>query len=200
MLFGHHHTDTFHIVKDANGTAVQTMLLAPAVTPWFSSLPGAGANNPAFRFITFNDSNWDMLDITTYYVDLAQLNHNASTQWKKEYSFSDSTGYNISLINAQSMAALLQRMKDNDTLFQLYIKYNSVMYDVKLVDGARKIAQLCSIEFIDLDQYYQCLKEGSVTPSPPPTSSPSAASPLASQFSAYVSIILSAAIVLVLFS
>lgn len=49
MIFGHHHTDTFHLIKDSKENNVQLALMAPAVTPWFSDLPGAGANNPTFR-------------------------------------------------------------------------------------------------------------------------------------------------------
>ncbi|KIH56631.1 hypothetical protein ANCDUO_13187 [Ancylostoma duodenale] len=97
MLFGHHHTDTFHLVKDANGTAVQFVLMSPAVTPWFSSLDGAGANNPAFRLYdanydgTFNDitrannmyfrggqlCSMEFADYPRYYSCLAQYKSSA---------------------------------------------------------------------------------------------------------------------------
>ena len=63
MIFGHHHTDTFHIVKDKSGNPVQLMLMAPAVTPWFSDLEGAGSNNPSFRVIEYNETTWDYIDI-----------------------------------------------------------------------------------------------------------------------------------------
>ena len=80
MLFGHHHTDTFHIVKvgkryrrlpdlnlipfqDSEGKPVQVMLMAPSVTPWFSDLEGAGSNNPAFRVIDYNPKTWDYNEI-----------------------------------------------------------------------------------------------------------------------------------------
>lgn len=84
MVFGHHHTDTFHIVKAGpfsqvrcsesyssdrrclqTGTnkAVQLMLMCPAVTPWFSDLEGAGANNPSFRVIEYDKKTWEYVDI-----------------------------------------------------------------------------------------------------------------------------------------
>uniref|UniRef100_A0AC34REN9 Calcineurin-like phosphoesterase domain-containing protein n=1 Tax=Panagrolaimus sp. JU765 TaxID=591449 RepID=A0AC34REN9_9BILA len=63
MIFGHHHTDTFHIVKDSNNEPVQLMLMAPSVTPWFSDLDGAGANNPAFRIIDYDPKTWEFNDI-----------------------------------------------------------------------------------------------------------------------------------------
>ena len=40
--------------------------MAPAVTPWFSSLPGAGANNPAFRIYDYDINTEEILDATYY--------------------------------------------------------------------------------------------------------------------------------------
>uniref|UniRef100_A0A915CJW6 Calcineurin-like phosphoesterase domain-containing protein n=1 Tax=Parascaris univalens TaxID=6257 RepID=A0A915CJW6_PARUN len=93
MIFGHHHTDTFHIVKDpGTGNPVQVYLIAPAVTPWFSSLEGAGANNPAFRVFDYDVRTQQLLDAKTYYIDLNLLNKNASAKWQLEYSMSQTYG------------------------------------------------------------------------------------------------------------
>uniref|UniRef100_A0A0N5ASH1 Metallophos domain-containing protein n=1 Tax=Syphacia muris TaxID=451379 RepID=A0A0N5ASH1_9BILA len=54
MIFGHHHTDTFHIVKDPESKPVQVYFMAPALTPWFSSLKGAGSNNPSYRILKYD--------------------------------------------------------------------------------------------------------------------------------------------------
>uniref|UniRef100_A0AC35FR23 Uncharacterized protein n=1 Tax=Panagrolaimus sp. PS1159 TaxID=55785 RepID=A0AC35FR23_9BILA len=134
MLFGHHHTDTFHILKNDKGNPIQLMLMAPSVTPWFSNLPGAGSNNPAFRVIDYNPKTWDYNEIDTYYVNLTQLNLQPSTtQWQLEYSLKKD--YNIKSIDASSMNNLLEEMKKNDTVFMKYIKYNSVLWEPKLPDG-----------------------------------------------------------------
>ncbi|KAH7726216.1 Metallophosphoesterase domain containing protein [Aphelenchoides avenae] len=139
MIFGHHHTDTFHIVKAApitqtgSNNAVQLMLMCPAVTPWFSDLDGAGANNPAFRVIEYDSKSWDYRDIKTYYVNLDVLNKDKSTKWKLEYSMKDA--YNLSAINAGAMQQLLERFKEDDTVFGKYVKYNSVLWKPKLPEG-----------------------------------------------------------------
>lgn len=78
--------------------------------------------------------------------------------------------YNLDSITPASMNSLLQRMKTNDTLFQKYIEYNSVLWSPKLPDGKFRYAQLCSIEFPDLDDYYSCM---SISPTDEPTSTPS---------------------------
>ncbi|KHJ95511.1 hypothetical protein OESDEN_04544 [Oesophagostomum dentatum] len=133
MIFGHHHTDTFHLVKDASGTPVQFLLMSPAVTPWFSSLEGAGANNPAFRIY---DVNYDGVynDIRTYYINLTALNENSNATFALEYSFKNA--YSISSpIKLSTMAGLLERIKNDSAVFQTYINYNSVLWDPVVPTG-----------------------------------------------------------------
>ncbi|EYC21794.1 hypothetical protein Y032_0018g3534 [Ancylostoma ceylanicum] len=158
MIFGHHHTDTFHLVKDANGTAVQFVLMSPAVTPWFSSLNGAGANNPAFRLY---DANYDgtFNDITTYYVNLTELNASPSnTSFLSEYSFKGA--YNIKgLINLSAMVDLVERIKKDRAVLSTYISYNSVLWDPKMPVDIYLGGQLCSMEFADYPRYYSCLAQ-----------------------------------------
>ncbi|CAJ0590385.1 unnamed protein product [Cylicocyclus nassatus] len=163
MIFGHHHTDTFHLVKDASGKTVQFMLMAPAVTPWFSSLDGAGANNPAFRIY---DVNTDGLlnDISTYYINLTELNKNDSAKFELEYSFK--TAYNItSAIDIAAMEKLLERIKTDDNVFKKYIDYNSVLWDPKMPEAKFRAAQLCSMEFADYPRYDNCMKPYNFSPS-----------------------------------
>ncbi|KAE9548683.1 hypothetical protein FO519_008105 [Halicephalobus sp. NKZ332] len=159
MIFGHHHTDTFHIVKDKSGDPVQVMLMAPAVTPWFSDLDGAGSNNPSFRIIEYDEKTWDYVDIKTYYVDLDKLNNNTATNWSLEYSMKDD--YNLDSITPASMNSLLQKMKTDDDLFKKYINYNTVQWKPIMPEGKYRSAQLCSIEFPDLDEYNNCMPSDS---------------------------------------
>uniref|UniRef100_A0A7E4ZWA2 Metallophos domain-containing protein n=1 Tax=Panagrellus redivivus TaxID=6233 RepID=A0A7E4ZWA2_PANRE len=155
MLFGHHHTDTFHVVKDTNGTAQQLLLISPSVTPWFSDLPGAGSNNPTYRVIEYDDKTWDYVDIITYYINLTTLNANPETQWTQEYSFKDD--YNLTEITAASMSALLDRFKQSDDAFFKYIQFNSALWKPELPAAGFRAAQLCSIEYVKLNDYYACL-------------------------------------------
>lgn len=160
MLFGHHHTDTFHLIKNSSGSTVQFALMSPAVTPWFSSLKGAGANNPAFR--TYDvDASGQIHDIVTYYVDLDKLNTHKETPFVEEYAFKKA--YNISgLIDTDSMSDLLERMKTDDELFQAYIKFNSVLWKPEVPEGVFRGGQLCSMEFADYPRYYECLSRYNV--------------------------------------
>ena len=118
--------------------------MSPAVTPWFSSLPGAGANNPAFRIYEIeNTETYKIQDIKspslfteeishfrTYFVNLTDLNRgNASFQL--EYSFREA--YNMTTeIDAMAMDSLLQKMKTDDSVFQKYLTYNSMGWNVTI--------------------------------------------------------------------
>ncbi|KAK0409461.1 hypothetical protein QR680_004551 [Steinernema hermaphroditum] len=160
MIFGHHHTDTFHVVKDDKMQPVQLMLMAPAVTPWFSDLDHAGSNNPAFRIFDYEPQTWAMNDVLTYYIDLDKLNQKGDTAWQLEYSFREDYGIS-SEINAASMNALLESMKKNETVFNKYLKYNSVLWKPETAEGIYRRAQLCSIEFPDFPRYNDCLNSAS---------------------------------------
>ncbi|PIO62945.1 hypothetical protein TELCIR_15475 [Teladorsagia circumcincta] len=142
--------------KDSNGSSVQFALMTPAVTPWFSSLEGAGANNPAFR-IYFTDDNGVINDFETYYVNLTALNNDGNeTQFVKEYSFKEVYGI-TGTINVEAMDGIVDRLKNDTEFFQKYIEYNSVLWDPKLPEGRFRDAQLCSIEFADYPRYYACM-------------------------------------------
>ncbi|KAK5977835.1 hypothetical protein GCK32_007451 [Trichostrongylus colubriformis] len=157
MLFGHHHTDTFHLIKDASGSTVQFALMSPAVTPWFSSLEGAGANNPAFRVYDIDESGV-LNDMLTYYINLDTLNANGSTPFVEEYSFKKA--YNINgAINIKAMDSLVEQLKTKDAVFQTYVNYNSVLWKPEMPQGKFKGGQLCSIEFADYPRYYACMAQ-----------------------------------------
>ncbi|CAD6195385.1 unnamed protein product [Caenorhabditis auriculariae] len=156
MIFGHHHTDTFHLIKDQLGNVVQLALMAPSVTPWFSDLPGAGANNPSFR--TYETDDYGKIsDINTYYINLDDLNKNASTPFVFEYSFKQAYGI-FGDVTPRKMSDVLENMKKNDSLFQTYINYNSVLWKPAMPQGIYRGAQLCSMEWSDYPRYDDCMK------------------------------------------
>ncbi|TKR70508.1 hypothetical protein L596_022530 [Steinernema carpocapsae] len=163
MIFGHHHTDTFHIVKDDKMNPVQMMLMAPAVTPWFSNLDHAGSNNPAFRVFVYDTESWAMKDVLTYYIDLDKLNQNSSSAWQLEYSFKKDYGIQGN-VDVASMNKVLEAMKTNEAMFEKYLKYNSVLWKPEKFEGIYRNAQLCSIEFPDFPRYFYCLENTDMKP------------------------------------
>ncbi|PAV86103.1 hypothetical protein WR25_24430 isoform A [Diploscapter pachys] len=160
MIFGHHHTDTFHLVKDVNNTTpLGVFWMTPAVTPMFSNLPGSTAQNPSFRIWDIDEKS-QINDFTTYYLNLTSQNANLSTPFIKEYSFKDAYGIKDQVITSQEVSKLVDNMKNDSTgLFAKYIKFNSVMLNGDLLPiGLYRGLQLCSLEFSDYPSYSECLK------------------------------------------
>ncbi|GAB1607193.1 hypothetical protein Ahia01_001002500, partial [Argonauta hians] len=83
-IFGHEHTDTFRLLYDDAHQPVSVLLMAPAVTPMTSTLPGVGANNPGIRLYHYNRTDHRLLNYHQYYLDLAATTtHRAD--WQLEY-------------------------------------------------------------------------------------------------------------------
>ncbi|GMS80723.1 hypothetical protein PENTCL1PPCAC_2898, partial [Pristionchus entomophagus] len=158
MIFGHHHTDTFHVVRDDSGAPVQTMLMAPSVTPWFSSLPGAGSNNPAFRlFDTYDiDKRHAYREITTYAIDLSRLNAGKQPEFAPLYSHT--LEYQMPGLTPQDFDDLINRMLKDDNLFYKYIANNAVLVDLNMPVEPYRSAQFCSMQHADFDKYDDCMK------------------------------------------
>ncbi|KAI6179967.1 Metallophos domain-containing protein [Aphelenchoides besseyi] len=145
MIFGHHHTDTFHVIRDSAAQAIQVSYCAPAVTPWYSSL-GKGANNPSFR-VYESDEQWNPLDIVTYYISLSDLNGNPETTWDLEYRFLEA--YDLPDLKPQ-------------TIDSKYLNHNTVMHDSSGdITEADRLQQICSLQNADYDPYRVCISRGS---------------------------------------
>ncbi|KAL3076336.1 hypothetical protein niasHS_013607 [Heterodera schachtii] len=128
MLFGHLHTDTFRIIKSPDGSAIQRMFLNPAVTP------------------------------LTFFVNLEALNANGDeiSEAKFEYSFRQTYGIQ-SPLNAKSLDKLVERMKQNETLFDQYFNYSSVQWMTRKLNETERKSHLCVVEFVDFDQLERCI-------------------------------------------
>ena len=50
------------------------MFLSPAVTPWKSTLPGVGYNNPSLRLYKYDKTTSQVLDYYQYYLNLTEAN------------------------------------------------------------------------------------------------------------------------------
>merc|ERR1719510_2182139 len=96
QLYGHHHTDTFKLIRDKNGNVVSVGLLAPAVTPGKSTLaPETGANNPSLRLFKYDTTTGMIVDYEQFWVNLTATfsenynDSNAAAIWESEYVFSE---------------------------------------------------------------------------------------------------------------
>ncbi|XP_072836213.2 acid sphingomyelinase-like phosphodiesterase 3b [Pogona vitticeps] len=165
QFFGHHHTDSFRMFYSSTGTPISVMFLAPAVTPWKTTLPGVhnGANNPGIRVFTYDRDTLLVKDMATHYLNLTNANM-VAPEWKKEYSLKEA--FQIPDGSVQSMHLLLEKLKRSQDHLQRYYQYNSVQYDQTYCDDNCQTDHLCAISEVDFVRYSQCIQAQNAAASP----------------------------------
>lgn len=155
QIYGHEHTDSYRILKDPKGAPIGVLFLAPAVTPWNSSLAGVGANNPSIRLYTYNRKDGTVLNYQQYYLNLASL-IKGTANWTLEYDAKKD--YNVGDLSPKSMLNLaLSFNSDNSVMFSKYLTYNSVSQAVNPVcDLDCKMVHICSITELERMNFDLC--------------------------------------------
>ncbi|XP_054854632.1 acid sphingomyelinase-like phosphodiesterase 3b [Eublepharis macularius] len=157
QFFGHHHTDSFRMFYSNGGSPISVMFLAPAVTPWKTTLPGVhnGANNPGIRVFTYDQDTLLLKDMVTYYLNLTHANL-VAPKWEKEYSLTDA--FQVPDGSVQSMHLVLEKLTKHNSYLQQYYRYNSVQYDLTDCDHSCQTDHICAIQEVDFAKYDQCIK------------------------------------------
>lgn len=164
QFYGHHHTDALKMIG-TNGTSNSFGLLAPAVTPWISTLaPETGGNNPGLRLYKYDVDTGEILDFDQFWLDLAKANTDDEAEWKLEYSFMEYYGLQ-GTIDLSLMLELTRKIRDDVQTFDLYYAANSVQFDTECNETCRRY-HLCAIFEQDYSQFEDCVSNASRMISP----------------------------------
>lgn len=165
QFFAHHHTDSFRLFfKDQHehdpGSPVSYLLVAPAVTPWRSTLsPETGANNPAVRLISFDTVTGKLTEVSTYYLDLGNANTQGKADWKLLYNFT--TAYGLSSVSPSSLYNLAKNLKTNTTMFERYYRANTVGLENSTACSSQcNLLHWCAITEVDYTRFSKCNTNG----------------------------------------
>ncbi|XP_078087365.1 acid sphingomyelinase-like phosphodiesterase 3b [Mustelus asterias] len=161
QFFGHQHRDSFRIFYSNNGSPVSTMFIAPAVTPWKTTLAGLrdGSQNPGIRLFEYNTDTLQILDVVTYYLNLTFANTWAP-HWEKEYRLTEA--FQVPDATVESMQIVLDKLSQDKSHLQKYYEYNSVSYDLGECNKWCQTDHICAIKDVDIEMYKNCIKsEGS---------------------------------------
>lgn len=150
------------------GSPAISMFLAPAVTPWFSTIPGTGSNNPGIRLFRYaRDPDLPrIVDYSQYYVNLTKANADRNANWIKEYQASDAYGVRDLTPSALSQVILNFQSETETVLFDRYYQYNSVSNDLSKCTGDCKRRQVCATWCIDYNDYAACVSSAMSPPVP----------------------------------
>jgi len=138
---------------------VVPVFMAPSVTPWLSTLPHVGSNNPGLRLYRYSRQSRRIVDYIQYFLNLTAANTAGRDNWTVEYRATQA--YGISAIDAASLSEVVQQFVNGShspDLFGRYIRYNSVSYDLSTCAGQCKKRQVCAAAEVELEKYSQCLQ------------------------------------------
>ncbi|GCB75577.1 hypothetical protein scyTo_0015344 [Scyliorhinus torazame] len=156
QFFGHQHRDSFKIFYSNDGSPVSAMFIAPAVTPWKTTLAGLrdGSQNPGIRLFEYNTDTLQILDMVTYYLNLTFAN-TWTPRWEKEYRLTES--FQVPDATVESMQTVLDKISWDKHHLQKYYEYNSVSYDLGECNEWCRIDHVCAIKDVDYGSYKTCI-------------------------------------------
>ncbi|XP_028653069.1 acid sphingomyelinase-like phosphodiesterase 3a [Erpetoichthys calabaricus] len=157
QFFGHTHRDSIMVLHDTEGNPVNSLFVAPAVTP-IKNFYELQTNNPGFRLYKYNLADYTLLDIWQYYMNLTEANEQKKPDWKLEYIMTKD--FNINDLQPKSLHDLVKQFeKPQSQEFQKYYRNFIVSYDQHIVcEGICKREQVCAIQFLDYESYTNCFR------------------------------------------
>uniref|UniRef100_A0AAR2IQL2 Acid sphingomyelinase-like phosphodiesterase n=1 Tax=Pygocentrus nattereri TaxID=42514 RepID=A0AAR2IQL2_PYGNA len=159
-FYGHTHRDSIMVLLDRQGMPVNSIFVAPAVTPIKSPLEQY-SNNPAVRMYLYNPQDYSLQDLWQYYLNLTEANKKEMPIWSLEYIMTEAFG--IKDIQPQSLHELALTFEmPQSKAFQKYFTYFMVSYNETITcEDDCKMVQVCSVHFLDRESYSWCIKKGS---------------------------------------
>ena len=135
-----------------------SILLAPSVTPWESTLAGVTANNPAVRLYHYENRNSTSVlqRYDQYYLDLEYSNQQNMAVWVLGYN---SYELGLETLESNQLWDLFHRLRKNETLFQFYYRNNAVNYPTPPCNEICKAMHLCSIASVKYEDYWYCINK-----------------------------------------
>jgi sphingomyelin phosphodiesterase acid-like 3 len=122
-LAGHTHTDDFRVLGAKGSSPPVFLRITPSISPIY-------LNNPGFSVLKYDPMSGDMLDISTYYLDLSP--GGTDPQWKGEYSFS--RAYESSSLSPANMLQLAARIHDDPKVRQTFADFYAVSAPSPITD------------------------------------------------------------------
>jgi sphingomyelin phosphodiesterase acid-like 3 len=144
------------------------LFLSPAVTPWKSTLPGVGSNNPSIRLYEYNQQTYEILNYHQYYLNLSSVLTAKVANWEKEYDAKKD--YNLTSLNADSFTLAAKTFRSDPVLFKKYLQFNSVSQNLnpKCNETCQNV-HFCSITELRTKNFKVCLNNHQTTTTVDPT-------------------------------
>ncbi|XP_032999608.1 acid sphingomyelinase-like phosphodiesterase 3a isoform X2 [Lacerta agilis] len=158
QFFGHTHRDSIMVLLDEKEKPVNSLFVAPAVTPVKNVLE-VDSNNPGVRLYQYDPLSYNLLDLWQFYLNLTEANVKNESVWKLEYVMTKA--YGIKDLTPESLYEMANQLSvPHSKLFQKYYSRYYVSYDDPnlFCEEHCRITQLCAIQYLDLTTYTDCIE------------------------------------------
>jgi sphingomyelin phosphodiesterase acid-like 3 len=145
-LAGHTHTDDFRVLGTKGSSSPVFFRITPSISPIY-------LNNPGFSVLQYDPTSGDMLDISTYYLNLNP--GGTDPQWKGEYSFS--RAYESSSLSPANMLQLAVRIHDDPKVRQTFADFYAVSAPSPITDTNWSFFS-CAQTIFQSANYSQCVQ------------------------------------------
>ncbi|XP_030054429.1 cyclic GMP-AMP phosphodiesterase SMPDL3A [Microcaecilia unicolor] len=159
QFYGHTHRDSLMVLLDEKGIPVNSLFVAPAVTP-IKGFPSLDSNNPGIRLYQYDPTDYSVKDLRQYFLNLTEANIEKKPIWKLEYIMTNT--YSIQNLQPESLYGLVKQFREQHSKqFQNYYKHFLVSYDSSYVcEGHCKTTHVCAIQYLDEASYTDCITGG----------------------------------------
>ncbi|CAM5100893.1 unnamed protein product [Eretmochelys imbricata] len=159
QFFGHTHRDSIMILLDEKENPINSLFVAPAVTP-VKSVVQRESNNPGVRLYQYDPLHYSLLDLWQFYLNLTDANMKNESNWKLEYILTKT--YGIEDLKPENLYEMAKQFTvPHSKLFQQYYNNFIVSYDKSIVcEGDCKTSQICAMQYLDRSFYTDCIQRG----------------------------------------
>ncbi|KAG7262718.1 hypothetical protein CRUP_032285 [Coryphaenoides rupestris] len=160
-FYGHTHRDSLMVLLGPDGKPLNSMFVSPAVTP-IKRVSEPYSNNPAFRMCFYDSSDFTLLDIWQYYLNLTEANERQRAEWRREYVMTEAFG--LKDLRPQSLLQLALGFRlPQAKSFDKYFSHFMVSYNESLrCENDCKLSQVCAVLYLDHQGYSDCVGGRSV--------------------------------------
>ncbi|KAK0154893.1 Acid sphingomyelinase-like phosphodiesterase 3a [Merluccius polli] len=155
-FYGHTHRDSIMVLLGPEGKPLNSIFVSPAVTP-IKSVLEPYSNNPAFRMCFYDPSDFSLLDIWQYYLNLTEANERQTANWRLEYVMTEAFG--LKDLQPHSLLQLtLSFVLPQANSFDKYFSHFLVSYDDSIrCENGCKLSQVCAMVHLDHKAYSECV-------------------------------------------
>jgi len=147
-FWGHEHQDRFQLVGDVTAGDFHVGHYAPTLGSYLES-------NPAFRGYVINTGNYEVITWRTFYMDLVEANRVGKIKW--DILYDAKALYGISNASAPCMLNLVQKMRSNSTIWELYYNRLGSGTPMPPCEGDCKKYKICELLFPKSFGFDECV-------------------------------------------